>query len=159
MAFLYAQTPRHLIALPLQVKADCAVQIHIVLHTRICIMSHFSCFFLTYHTIVAQDFDAWNNGFDAWSEWADSFYTEDVSYDLRGEKLDLEGLKAATKETIDSVKKVRINNILVSEDWAAIHFYYVETDDAGSEDAYNHMQFLHFVEDGDGVRVDMCWAK
>jgi len=68
-------------------------------------------------------------------------------------------LKDAMKDIVDGVKRVRINNILISEDWAAIHFYSVENDAEGNKDAYNHMQFLHFVEDGDGVKVDMCWAK
>lgn len=35
----------------------------------------------------------------------------------------------------------------------------VTTDEAGEKTANNHMQFLHFVEDGDNVKVDMCWAK
>ncbi len=108
---------------------------------------------------ILQDIDAWNNGFEAWSAEADNFYAEDLSYDLRGEKMDLAGLKAATEGTIDSVKKVRINNILVSEDWAAIHYYSVETNAEGNADAYNHMQFLHFVEDGDSVKVDLSFAK
>jgi hypothetical protein len=43
--------------------------------------------------------------------------------------------------------------------WAAIHFWDVTTDEAGEKTANNHMQFLHFVEDGDNVKVDMCWAK
>lgn len=43
--------------------------------------------------------------------------------------------------------------------WAAIHFWDVTTDEAGEKTANNHMQFLHFVEDGDNVKVDMFWAK
>ena len=73
--------------------------------------------------------------------------------------MNVSGLKTALKDVVDSVKRVRINNILTSEDWAGIHFYTVETDAEGKVDAYNHMQFLHFVEDGEAVKVDMCWAK
>ena len=108
---------------------------------------------------ILQDFEAWNEGYDAWSEWADTFYTADAAYDLRGEVYDVIGLKMAVKDSLDSVRRVRINNILISEDWAAVHFYTVETDAENHKDAFNHMQFLHFVEDGDGVKVDMCWAK
>ena len=108
---------------------------------------------------ILQDFEVWNNGYDAWAKWADTFYTADASYDLRGEVYNVSSLKDAMKDTVDSVKRVRINNILISEDWAAIHFYNVESEAEGNKDAYNHMQFLHFVEEGDGVKVDMCWAK
>ncbi len=108
---------------------------------------------------ILKDFDNWNNGFEAWSAWADELFTEDVVYDYRGEELDLEGLKEAMKDMIESSKRVRINNILVSEDWAAIHFYDVTTDKDGNKDANNHMQFLHFVEDGDSVKIDKAWAK
>ena len=54
---------------------------------------------------------------------------------------------------------VRPGDSLVSEDWAAIHFWDVTTAADGTKSADNHMQFLHFVPDGDGVRVDLCWAK
>ena len=43
---------------------------------------------------------------------------------------------------IESEKRVRINNILISEDWAAVHFWNVVTAADGSRDAYNHMQFI-----------------
>ena len=40
-----------------------------------------------------------------------------------------------------------------------IHFWNVATAEDGSRDAFNHMQFIHFVETDDGLKVDMCWAK
>ena len=86
-------------------------------------------------------------------------YAADVKYDLSGEELELAGLKTARKDSVDGTKRVQINNILVSEDWAAIHFWDVTTAEDGAKSADNHMQFLHFVPDGDGVKVDMCWAK
>lgn len=109
--------------------------------------------------MILQDFEHWNSGYEDWAAWADEFFTADVEYDLLDEKYDLEGLKDVLSDTVDSTKRVRINNILVSEDWAAIHFWAVTEKDDGTKDASNHMQFLHFVEDGDRVKVDMCWAK
>ncbi len=108
---------------------------------------------------VLNEFEAWNGGYDTWAAYADKMYAADLKYDLSGEEMDLAGLKAARKDTVDQTKRVQINNILVSEDWAAIHFWDVTTGADGSKSADNHMQFLHFVEDGDSVKVDMCWAK
>lgn len=108
---------------------------------------------------ILKDFDAWNSGYDAWCAWADELYTDDVMYDYRGTQYDLAGLKTAMQSMIESEQRVRINNILISEDWAAVHFWNVVTSADGSRDAFNHMQFIHFVETEDGLKVDMCWAK
>ena len=96
---------------------------------------------------------------DAQMQRVDEFYTDDVMYDYRGTQYGLEDLKPAMKDMIESEQRVRINNILISEDWAAIHFWNVVTSEDGSKDAWNHMQFLHFVETEDGLKVDLCWAK
>ncbi len=109
--------------------------------------------------LILQDFENWNSGYEAWSAWADKFYTDDVTYDYRGTEYDLAGLKEAMKPLVESEQRVRINNILISEDWVAIHFWNVVTDKDGNKDVFNHMQFLHFVQTDDGLKVDMCWAK
>lgn len=108
---------------------------------------------------VLRDFESWNRGFEAWSDWADQFYTANITYDYKGTNYNLEDLKSAMRDIIGSEQRVRINNILISEDWAAIHFWNVTTDIEGKKDAVNHMQFLHFVETEGGLKVDMCWAK
>ncbi len=108
---------------------------------------------------ILNEFEQWNSGYDAWAAYVDTMYDAGIEYDLSDEKMDLEGFKAAMKDKVDNTKRVQINNILVSEDWAAIHFWDVTTDETGEKTANNHMQFLHFVEDGDNVKVDMCWAK
>ena len=108
---------------------------------------------------ILNEFEQWNSGYDAWAAYVDTMYDAGIEYDLSDEKMDREGFKAAMKEKVDNTKRVQINNILVSEDWAAIHFWDVTKDEAGEKTANNHMQFLHFVEDGDNVKVDMCRAK
>ncbi len=108
---------------------------------------------------ILNEFEQWNRGYDAWAAYADTMYTADVKYDLSGEAMDLKGLKAVLADNVNGTKRIQINNILVSEDWAAIHFWDVTTKADGSKSADNHMQFLHFVEDGGQVKADMCWAK
>ncbi len=109
--------------------------------------------------VILKDFDNWNKGYDAWCTWADEIYTEDLMYDYRGTEYDLAGLKEGMKDLIEKSRRVRINNILVSEDWAAIHFYNSTTMEDGSKDADNHMQFIHFVEGDNGLKIDRIWAK
>lgn len=110
-------------------------------------------------TAILNDFENWNQGYDAWNTWTDSFYKNNVEMTYKGEEFSLDDYKKIVKKDIDSTQRVRINNILVSEDWAAIHFWTVTTNDDGTKTADNHMQFLHFVLNGDKVQVDRCFMK
>lgn len=82
-----------------------------------------------------------------------------MNYNLSDTDLDLAALKETMRNQITGNQRVRINNILVSEDWAAIHFWAVTTDEQGNKTADDHMHFLHFVEQDGQVRVDMAWVK
>ncbi|MCR4891015.1 MAG: nuclear transport factor 2 family protein [Lachnospiraceae bacterium] len=108
---------------------------------------------------ILEDFDKFNQGYGAWDTWTKDFYTDDVAMNYLGEDISLDDYKAEMKKQIGNTQKVRINNILVSEDWAAIHYWTVTEKEDGTKDADNHMQFLHFVENGDGIQVDICYAK
>ncbi|MCR4745143.1 MAG: nuclear transport factor 2 family protein [Lachnospiraceae bacterium] len=110
-------------------------------------------------TAILEDTDKFNQGYDEWEKWSETFYTDDASLNYLGEDISMDDYKAVMKDQTADTKKVRINNILVSEDWAAIHYWTVTTNDDGTKDADNHMQFLHFVENGDDVQVDICYAK
>jgi hypothetical protein len=108
---------------------------------------------------MLNGFYQWNQGFDAWSSNADTFFTAGVQYNLSDENMNLSQYKNAVKSLIDSEQIVRINNLLVSEDWAAIHYWSVVTDTAGNKTADDHMSFLHFVENDGALKVDMAWTK
>ena len=76
--------------------------------------------------------------------------------------LDLAGAKNlnAMVSAKVSAKKVRIDNIIVSEDWAGVHAWMSVHRPDGSADAFDTMAFYHFVEGGDGtLKVDKCWIK
>ncbi len=108
---------------------------------------------------ILKDFDAFNQNYAAWDSWTGKFFTDDAKMNYLGEDISMADYKAAMKGQIGNTQKVRINNILISEDWAAIHYWTVTTKPDGTKDADNHMQFLHFVNNGDGVRADICYAK
>ncbi|MCR5453112.1 MAG: nuclear transport factor 2 family protein [Lachnospiraceae bacterium] len=108
---------------------------------------------------ILNDFEQWNSGEKAWDKWTKEFFTDDASINYLSEDISMDDYKKEMKNQIKNTKKVRINNILVSEDWAAIHYWTVTTAEDGTKDADNHMQFLHFVEDGDGVKVDLTYSK
>ena len=89
-------------------------------------------------------------------------YASDVAYDWNGTVFDLAGAKSlhAMVSAEVSAKKVRIDNIIVSEDWAGVHAWMSVHRPDGSADAFDTMAFYHFVEGGDGtLKVDKCWIK
>ena len=115
--------------------------------------------------VILQDFDQFNRGYEAWSAWADNFCTADFQYTRDNDGL--AGLSLAQyKETVASqaaskdVKRVSFDSLIVSGDWAAVHYRFTSTDKAtGEKDVGDVMQFIHFVEDGDGVKAAAVWTK
>ena len=73
---------------------------------------------------VLNDFDNWNQGCDAWTTWADTYYDSNVQYHTDAGNMTLEEYKAAVKNAAESteVKKICFDNMLISGDWAAIHY-------------------------------------
>lgn len=100
---------------------------------------------------IVQEFDLWNQG-DAWTKNAGCFFTKDFICNLDGKNVNREEyLSNAPTDT-----RLYFENMLLSGDWAAIHF---RTRKHVSGEADNEMRFLHFVQTDDGVKVDRCWVK
>ncbi len=108
---------------------------------------------------ILQDFEYFNQGAAAYDTWAGSFFTKDAKMNYLGDDISLNDYIKTLEAQTATNQRVRINNILISEDWAAIHYWTVTTNADGTKDADNHMQFLHFVENGGNLQVDMCYAK
>jgi hypothetical protein len=111
---------------------------------------------------ILNDFDNWNKGCEAWTTWADTYYDSDVQYHADARTMTLEEYKASVKEAAKStnVKRIYFDNMLISGEWAAIHYRITNQDlTTGEKSAGDVMQFLHFAEDGNGVKVVECWTK
>ncbi len=108
---------------------------------------------------ILKDFDAYNNGIDVYAMEAQDLFTDDALITVSGDKydkvsyIDLEKTKAeATKTT-----KLYFDNMLISGDWAAIHYRVTNEDAAtGEKEAADKMEFFRFTEDG---KVDICYKK
>lgn len=98
---------------------------------------------------ILQEFDLWNQG-EVWTRNAGCFFTEDFICNLDGRDVSREEyLSNAPSDT-----RLYFENMLLSGDWAAIHF---RTRKHGEAD--NEMRFLHFVQTDDGMKIDRCWVK
>ncbi len=111
---------------------------------------------------ILNDFEQWNQGYSTWADWADSYYDNDLEYTVDGETLSLKEYKASVKnkEKETTTTRLYFDNMLISGDWAAIHYRTVEEDvETGEKTAKDVMQFLHFEKSGDTVKVMECWTK
>lgn len=111
---------------------------------------------------ILNDFDNWNQGSDAWTTWADTYYDSNVQYHTDAGTMTLEEYKTTVKDAAEAtdVKRICFDNMLISGDWAAIHYRITNQDvTTGEKTAGDVMQFLHFAADGNGVKVVESWTK
>ena len=111
---------------------------------------------------VLSDFEMWNQGSESWADWADSYYSSDLQYHVKDDVLTLDEYKEAVCASAEEteVERLYFNNLLISGDWAALHYQVVNTNLATGERTTNNvMQFLHFEVNGDDVKVTECWTK
>ncbi|WP_025676790.1 nuclear transport factor 2 family protein [Paenibacillus massiliensis] len=111
---------------------------------------------------ILNDFENWNKGMDAWTEGADSYYDSNLQYHTNDTTMTLEEYKASVKNASESteVKRIRFDSMIISGDWAAIHYRITNQDTkTGEKTAGDVMQFLHFAKDGDSVKVIESWTK
>lgn len=71
-----------------------------------------------------------------------------------------DGYKNIPADRFAPRQRLYFENMLISGDWAAIHYRTIVQDKAsGNKEAGSRMQFLRFAETGDGLKVTECWTK
>ncbi len=100
--------------------------------------------------LILKDFECWNQGAQAWKEWADWYYAEDLASHSEFTCLG----KKDVLDAHDGSERLYFESLLISGDWAAIHYRTRKDGEAGSR-----MQFLKFVETGSGLQVTESWNK
>lgn len=111
---------------------------------------------------LLKDFDEFNKGADEYEKWCGKFFTEDAKITAYGEDYDSAGYAKYVKDTASGteITKLYFDNMLISGDWAALHYRTAEKDQkTGDREPDDKMEFFHFVKDGDGVKVDTCIKK
>jgi len=112
--------------------------------------------------LLLQDFEHYNAGYIVWNNWADQFYASDLQYHGKRETFTLEALKESTRESMSKIKttKLYFDNMLIRDDWAAIHYRVVEEDlTTGEKTPDDRMEFLHFRKEGDKLVVFEVFAS
>ncbi len=109
---------------------------------------------------ILLDFECWNKGFDQWAAWAARTMSADFVCHTDFGDATQEQYVQASKEwfTEKDSKRLYFDNLMVRDNWAAIHYRIVYTENGRKEDK-SMMQFFRFVEEEDGVKIAECWNK
>ena len=114
--------------------------------------------------IIMEGFDKWNTGINNYIAWLSQGYTSDAkSYGLNGEERNMTTYEFAMKALVDekTIKKLYFDNILVRDNWAAIHYRY-RSITKGTNEKYvgDRMQFLKFKEvGGNNYKIEATWIQ
>ncbi len=109
---------------------------------------------------ILLDFDCWNKGYDQWEAWAKRTLSEDFICHTDFGDASREQYLDASRVWFDEKqsKCLYFDNLLVRDNWAAIQYRIVYTENGVKEDK-SMMQFFRFVEEEDGVKLVECWNK
>ncbi len=109
---------------------------------------------------ILLDFDCWNKGYDQWEAWASRTLSEDFVCHTDFGDATREQYLDASRVWFDEKQSKRLyfDNLLVRDNWAAIQYHIVYTENGVKEDK-SMMQFFRFTEEGDGVKLVECWNK
>lgn len=110
--------------------------------------------------IILNGFEKWNTDYDSYIAWVNSNYASDAkSSSLNETDRTLEEYKTemATLFSQEKIEKLYFDNILIRENWAALHYRYRRTIRASSEISFgDRMQFLKF---DDSLKITGSWIQ
>ena len=109
--------------------------------------------------IILEGFDSWNNGIDAYKAWVDIAYDKDAkSSGLNEVERTMDQYKEEMEQLCNekTIKKLKFDNVLIREDWAAIHYRYrIENENYVGD----RMQFLKFQEKDGTLKIVASWTQ
>ena len=113
--------------------------------------------------IILTGFDKWNSDIDNYISWIDEVYTSNASITVTdGTEKNIKTYKdyVKTDATDKKIIKLYADNILVRDDWAAIHYRY-RYEYLESKEKYvgDKMQFFKFIKEGTGYKIEKTWIK
>ena len=112
--------------------------------------------------IILKGFDSWNQGIDSYIKWVNEGYDSDAeSTDTNDEKRTMSEYKSAMKSLVkkENIKKLYFNNILIRDNWAALHYRYTSEDlSTGIKKCGDIMQFLKFEKKDNVLKIVSSWS-
>ena len=111
--------------------------------------------------IILKGFDSWNQGINSYLEWVSQAYDENAtSSGLDDKPRTMEKYKEemTTLTNEETIKKIYFDNILIRENWAALHYRYTREKDS-VKTAGDRMQFLKLEQKENGLKIVASWIQ
>ena len=111
--------------------------------------------------IILKGFDSWNQGIDSYINWVSQAYDSDAtSSGLDDKPRTMEKYKEEMTTLLnqENIKKIYFDNILIRENWAALHYRFT-SEKGGEKTAGDRMQFLKFEQKETGLKIVASWIQ
>ena len=113
--------------------------------------------------IILKGFDSWNQGIDAYFKWSYEAYDSDAtSSGLNDKERSMSEYRAEMKILVkkENIKKIYFDNILIRDNWAALHYRYTrEVIKTGEKTCGDRMQFLKFEQKDGVLKIVASWIQ
>ena len=110
--------------------------------------------------IILNGFEKWNTDYNSYKDWVDSNYASNAkssSLDERDRTLEEYKEEIETLFSQEKIEKLYFDNILIRENWAALHYRYRRKIIASGEISFgDRMQFLKF---DDSLKITGSWIQ
>jgi hypothetical protein len=114
-------------------------------------------------SIILKGFDSWNKGYVEWLKWVyDSYSSDAESYSLDERKRTLSEYRNEMKTLVktQNLKKLYFDSLLISENWAALHYRYsLEELKTGEKTYGDRMEFIKFEKSGNNLKIVSTWIQ
>ncbi len=108
---------------------------------------------------ILKGFDSWNQEIENYIKWTYEGYDSEAEVTLSEEKLTMSEYRRAMRNLVkkEKIKKLYFDNILIRDNWAAIHYRYTSEDvKTGEKNCGDRMQFMKFKNEN-GLKIEASW--
>jgi len=114
--------------------------------------------------IVLNGFDNWNKGIDYYVKWVEEVFDENAMISSLDERnRTMEEYKNEMKELFGNytITKLYFDNVLIRDNWAAMHYRYKREDKTKNINAYvgDRMEFYKFEEKDKKLKIVGSWIQ
>ena len=110
--------------------------------------------------IILNGFEKWNTDYNSYKDWVDSNYASNAkssSLDERDRTLEEYKEEIETLFSQEKIEKLYFDNILIRDNWAALHYRYRRKTKASGEISFgDRMQFLKF---DNSLKITGSWIQ
>ncbi len=109
--------------------------------------------------MILKEFEAWNQGAEAFEAFAAENYSASYIHRKNVEKpLGLNEYKKFAETETEKVTRLYLDEMLISADWAAIHYRTTTINAEGKKEATSAMEFLHFETVDGSLKITECFT-